>query len=233
MKNWNLSNGYTIRQVLTGRSNSYLISTGKDILLVDTGRKSRRTRLTLQLLHHSKEGADWLILTHVHFDHCENASYIQEKFQSKIITSRKSEELCRKGRTRIPSGTNKWLKMITDFINKLPVNISRYQAFSPDFTVKKEFSFPKTDFAIQLIATPGHSADSISIIVNNEIALVGDVLFGVFPNRVLPPFADDKEELIKSWGKLLETGCHTFLPGHGKAIKRSLLEREYQKYLQQ
>jgi hypothetical protein len=33
--------------------------------------------------------------------------------------------------------------------------------------------------------------------------------------------------MLESWGKLLNTDCKVFLPGHGKEIERSLLEKEY------
>jgi glyoxylase-like metal-dependent hydrolase (beta-lactamase superfamily II) len=65
------------------------------------------------------------------------------------------------------------------------------------------------------------------VIVDEHIAIVGDTLFGVLPNSVYPPFRDCHEELVKSWGKLLETGCALFLPGHGRPIIRKLLEKKY------
>ena len=67
------------------------------------------------------------------------------------------------------------------------------------------------------------------MIVDNEIAIVGDAMLRFFKNSVFPPFADDIKEMIKSWGKLLKTECNLFLPGHGKEIKRELLQREYNK----
>ena len=83
---------------------------------------------------------------------------------------------------------------------------------------------------IELIATPGHSDDSISVIVNNEIGLVGDTMFGVFKSSIFPPFADNPDEMVESWEKLFDTNCHTFLPGHGSEIKKELLGREMVKY---
>jgi len=66
-------------------------------------------------------------------------------------------------------------------------------------------------------------------LVDDEIATVGDTMFGIYNNSVFPPFADKQAELIKSWHKLLRTDCHTFLPGHGKEIERKLLQKEYDK----
>jgi hypothetical protein len=65
--------------------------------------------------------------------------------------------------------------------------------------------------------------------VDNEIAIVGDCMFGVFKSSVFPPVAEDPKEMIKSWGKLLETGCQVFIPSHGSADKRLLVQKEYDK----
>ena len=45
----------------------------------------------------------------------------------------------------------------------------------------------------------------------------------------MPPFADDVGQLVESWRHLLETECRVFLPGHGKAIERRLLEKCFEK----
>ena len=102
-----------------------------------------------------------------------------------------------------------------------------YQPFIPDMWISGETILE--GFPIQIIPTPGHSKGSISIIVDKEIALVGDTLFGVFRNSVFPPFADDVKEMVKSWGLLLDTRCCIFLPGHGSEIKRELLQKKSDK----
>lgn len=66
--------------------------------------------------------------------------------------------------------------------------------------------------------------------MDNEIAIVGDTMFGVFKNSIFPPYSDDTVKMIESWGRLLNTDCIIFLPGHGKEINRKLLQKEYEKY---
>ena len=68
------------------------------------------------------------------------------------------------------------------------------------------------------------------MIVDDEIAIVGDEMLGVYQNSIFPPFADDIKRMIHNWGKLLNTDCVLFLPGHGKAITQELLQNEYSKY---
>jgi glyoxylase-like metal-dependent hydrolase (beta-lactamase superfamily II) len=96
--------------------------------------------------------------------------------------------------------------------------------------VKGDFYPDGMNDIIKIIETPGHSVDSISILVDNEVAIVGDAMFGIFKKSIFPPYADDTAKMIESWGKLLHTDCQIFLPGHGRAIKRILLQKEYDKY---
>lgn len=77
--------------------------------------------------------------------------------------------------------------------------------------------------------TPGHSIGSMSIIVDNEVAIVGDSMFGVFKWSVFPPFAEDCKQMIQSWGKLLETNCSIFIPSHGTENNRLLVQKDYKK----
>ncbi|MEI6091898.1 MAG: hypothetical protein WCR42_15690 [bacterium] len=67
------------------------------------------------------------------------------------------------------------------------------------------------------------------MVVDDEIAIVGDAMFGVFPWSVFPPFATDIPQMVESWGKLLDTNCQTFIPAHGTANSRKLLMEEYNK----
>ncbi len=65
----------------------------------------------------------------------------------------------------------------------------------------------------------------MSLIVDDEIAIVGDAMFGIFPGSIFPPFGDDKLQITQSWKLLLETGCRLFLPAHGTANSREQVEK--------
>ena len=77
--------------------------------------------------------------------------------------------------------------------------------------------------------TPGHTEGSISLIIDNEIALVGDTMFGAFPGTIFPPFANDESLMVNSWEKLLKTKCKVFIPSHGSANDRGLVEKDFKK----
>ncbi|MFH1838544.1 MAG: MBL fold metallo-hydrolase [Candidatus Kuenenbacteria bacterium] len=73
---------------------------------------------------------------------------------------------------------------------------------------------------IQIIKTPGHNYDSITLFIKTDkgiIAVCGDVFWKEnFPEN--DPYASDKEKLQESRKKILEI-ADWIIPGHGKMFK--------------
>ena len=231
MQKWETSNGTTVFRVSSGRSNAYLISTGKNNILVDTGwrfsfnglkKNIGSLKLTKPITH--------LILTHTHFDHCYNTFLIRQEENCMIISGEQEAEFAKAGYTPIPAGTLIRTKLLSIVGNLIGARWFGYPPFLIDQSIRADLDFLMDESDIRVISTSGHSIGSSSIIVNDEIAIVGDTMLGHFHNSIFIPFADDIEETICSWGKLLKTGCHIFLPGHGREIRRELLQIEYEKY---
>ena len=233
MENLIIKEGYQIHKVLSGRTNSYLIIKNNQSVLVDTGKASAYNRLVknIEKLLSGENTLEYLILTHTHFDHCQSAYRIKNDYGCKIVVSEKAVNSIEAGYTKLPEGTG----FITGLISKAGERIGKkrfgYHVFQPDILIDMNNTFQIGSFEIKIIPVAGHSEDSISIIINNEVAIVGDSMFGIFRNSIFPPFADNIKKMIESWGKLLNTHCGLFLPGHGKAVERKLLEKEYKKYV--
>lgn len=230
MKKWQTKNGIRIYQVLNGRSNSYLISNEKGNILVDNGKDSayKSLRQNVDSINGKPLKIDLIILTHTHYDHCQNTFTISKQDHCKIAMSWKEALFARQGFSTLPKGTFRIAKIFSDLGNLIGKRRFGFRPFTPGILIVKDTDL--IEYGISVLQTEGHSKGSISVIVDNEIALVGDAMIGTFKNSVFPPFADDLKELIKSWGRLLETDCVAFLPGHGKEIKRELLQKEYTKY---
>ncbi len=234
MKMWKTNRKNEIFQVLSGRTNCYLIPTGQGNILVDTGVKSAYggLRSHLKSMHLVNERIDKLVLTHTHFDHCRNVAAIKKEDGCQVIVGEREAAFVKRGNTPLPRGTSSFSKFLVHVGNSMLADQFGYDPFYADIEVHEFYHLVDDDINIDLISTPGHSPGSISLIVDDDIAIVGDVMFGVFQNSVFPPFADDAPLMVQSWGKLLATNCRIFLPGHGKEISRELLETQYQKYTQ-
>lgn len=198
-------------------------------ILVDTSPKSRWKKLdrTLQDLNISR--LDYLILTHAHYDHAENANRLKNKYKCLVVVHKSEAELLNNGLNPVVAGTNVFSRLLVRmFIGKF-TKISKYDPCQHDIAVETEYDLKKLGVHAYILHTPGHTAGSISLIIDNEIAIVGDCMFGVFRNSVFPPFAENTELLIKSWGRLLETECRLFLPSHGKEKTVFQLAADYEK----
>jgi len=233
VKSWQTNDGYDIFRVLSGRSNAYLVVMDTQAILVDTGPAPAWETLqrNIDLCKPVNGLLSFLILTHTHFDHCQNAHRIKARYNCKIIVSDHEQAFVTAGYTPLPKGTFFFTRYISKLGNSLGKVRFGYHPFTPDQLLKNEMKLKTYGPEIEIIATPGHSPGSISVLVNREIAIVGDAMFGIFRNSIFPPFADDQAAMIRSWGKLLETRCRMYLPGHGGPVGRELLKREYSRYL--
>jgi glyoxylase-like metal-dependent hydrolase (beta-lactamase superfamily II) len=228
MKSNFYSNDITIYKFKLGTGNSFLIKTSNNNLLIDTGSKWFRKKLVRNIkkvLGCSK--IDFLILTHTHFDHCQNAAFIRREFGGKIVVGKNEEMFTKLGYSPIPKGSNVFTKVLSKIGGRIGRKWFGYEPFECDVYVDDDLQLAKN---IVVSPTPGHSKGSISVIIDGNVGVVGDNLFGVFPNNVFPPFVDDPVEMIRTWEKLVKTGCELFLPGHGGSISISLLIKQLKKY---
>ncbi len=229
MRTWTTSNGQKITQILSGRSNVFLLTFGEKNILVDTS-PTRKQKLLLEKLNSLNiSKIDFLVLTHTHYDHASNSEKIKTTFGAKVIVHQSEADILSGGTNVIPAGTNFFTRNVVSPIGRKTAEIFNFEPCKADIEIESKFDLTPFGFSAYLLPTPGHSKGCISLVIANEIAIVGDAMFGVFPNSIFPPFADDTESMIKSWGKLLETGCHLFLPAHGFAKTSDAVRKGYLK----
>jgi len=227
MKTWLTSGGIRIIRILSGRSNVFLVTNGTKNILVDTGCGFEWRLLLLRLNKLTVYHIDCLILTHSHFDHAGNATRIRKIFKTPVIIHSKEARNLASGLSPVPAGTFGWSKVIVKMLSGIGPLIGRYRSCRNDINVDSIYEMDDFGINAYIMHTPGHTAGSVSVIIDNEIAIVGDTMFGIFPGSAFPPFAEDQRQLVNSWGKLLDTGCSLFLPSHGSANTRELVQKDY------
>ncbi len=233
MNKWETKTGYEIFQVRTGRSNSFVVSNRESFVLVDTGREKHWSSLskTIDEIGLSKGTFTALILTHTHFDHAENASSLKHKYNIPIMVHKSEEEYLAVGDSPLPQGAMLITKLFIDLFGNLVQPWVKYQPANHVISIDDRYDLNTIGLEkVYVLHTPGHSSGSLSIIVDDEIAIVGDTMYGVLSGSAYPIYADDKKLLLDSWKKLLDTNCRIFLPGHGTEKSRRLVERQYEKY---
>lgn len=227
MKTWQTKNGYRVIRVLGGRSNVFLTTNGTFNILIDTSPRNRLAKLQRNLEKLEVETIDYLILTHSHYDHAQNANWIRRRYKARVVVHCTEAQYLENGSNTIPQGTNPFTRFLVSRFGKWFAKMQRHEPCGVDIAVDSSFDLRKTGIPVYTLHTPGHSPGSMSVIVDDEIALVGDALFGVLRGSISPPFADDIGLMVRSWGTLLETQCSIFLPAHGNQRSRELLLRKY------
>lgn len=228
------SRGTIVRRILGGRSNVFLVSKDGRHVLVDTSTRAHWRKLSKRLnaLSIAPGGLSALVLTHAHFDHAGSAAMIRSTYNAAIIISGREADLLASGKNAPLDGAVPLTRFLyrnigerLGLLDRMPYEPCRY-----DIAVRGRCGLEALGPGAYLLPTPGHTSGSMSLIVDGEIAIAGDALFGMFPGSALPPWAIDRDELVRSWKLLLDTGCRLFLPSHGRPRGRDLLLKQYKKY---
>jgi hydroxyacylglutathione hydrolase len=226
---WTTRSGYKITRVNRSRSKVFLVSNGTSVILVDTGVSRNWRKLRKDLENLGVTHIDLLILTHTHFDHAGNAVRIKEKFGARVAVHSLESAFLEKGFTPLPHGTNLFSDTLVQWADKHLPGQFRYRSCKADILLESRKELNELGFNAYILHTPGHTSGSVSLILDDEIAIVGDCMFGIFRESIFPPFANDVPQMIKSWERLLDTGCSLFMPAHGSPDKRELVKREFER----
>lgn len=177
-------------------TNYYVLADSTPRLLVDVGWPG-----TLPKLRHACErmgvslpSIKHLLVTHYHPDH---AGLAQELKRSgvKLIAVDTQLDAIPVLRTYMKPHHN---YVDIDLTDNVLVSTGESRAFLSNIGIRGE-----------IISTPGHSDDSITLVLDEGAAFTGDLT---------PPMAvpQDKENVVRqSWEKVRSLGAKTIYPGHG------------------
>jgi glyoxylase-like metal-dependent hydrolase (beta-lactamase superfamily II) len=194
-------------------------------------------------------GPDLLIFTHLHFDHVGSAPYLRRHFPGmKLGGSQMLDRLLSRAKmgetlALLNQGLVKKNNMQSDFI---PQDFD-YSALNIDWILKDG---DKIDLgggiAIEVMATPGHTRDSLSFYLpHTQTVLAGEAL-GIIPGDdfwVAPQFLSSYEDYIHSIECIREKKPKVIVLGHhyvvgkqevGKFFEASLADcRAYRRMIEQ
>ncbi|MDO5521196.1 MAG: MBL fold metallo-hydrolase [bacterium] len=242
MKLWFTTKMTRIYRLELSRCNCYLITKDGCHILVDTGVLIDRKRLVKQLDKLGIHKLDAILITHVHTDHVENAEYFSKQYKAKVYVHPLEQEQLINGRCIMPNGTGLWTKLISGVLHKTKL----YSSFTPvgnseAYPLKEQKNITYAtlkrkgeakDLDLLVLETKGHTTGSVSVIVDHEVAIVGDAMVHSLVGSIYPPFGEDDTEILASWRKLLNTKCKVYCPAHGREVKRRLLWESLSVYKQ-
>lgn len=177
-------------------TNYYLIDLAGGKLLIDAGWPGTINKFKNVLTIKGIPLADikYLLVTHYHPDH---AGLVQELKENGIKLIVLEQQI-----NHIP--------LLKDYIKRGFDYKEKEIQPQDNLILKTEDSrrFLKTiGIDGEIIHTPGHSDDSVTLVLDSGIAFTGDL-----PDKRI--YGDSNSEISESWNKIYGLGVHTIRPGH-------------------
>lgn len=202
-------------------SNAYLVVDDKAIL-VDAGAPGQADRILDGVRRAGVDPQDisLLIHTHGHIDHAGSSAELKRRLQLPLAVHAADAPLLRTGTNGTIKPRNLEARITAAFVAK------PYEPVEPDVVLTEETSLRAYGVAADVIFTPGHTPGSISVVLPEHDAIVGDLMMGgnlggaVFGSRPrLHYFVDDLDAVHTSVGKVLARRPSRILVGHGGPLR--------------
>jgi glyoxylase-like metal-dependent hydrolase (beta-lactamase superfamily II) len=227
----------SVHCVNLGVTTDYLLKGQDGYLLIDTG-FARDYGAFIDGLTRVGVGLDEikaLLLTHGHDDHAGFAARLLEETGARLIVHRdaipllRGEQMTHQG-IRFLSARVFVLVMLYMLVAERDFG---YPTITPgendiilegdDDRVLRDMGFELRDmgFDAEVITTPGHTADSISVVTSDGRVFCGDAVMSFLPfsgAQLRPIFISDEDEVFASWRKMLDHGASVIYPAHGPPL---------------
>jgi len=139
-----------------------------------------------------------IVNTHCHFDHTGGNKKFRDWLKAVVTTHANEKEFLETGRNTLAEMFGEVPKIVT-----------------VDRILKEGSKIKTTNFAFEVIHTPGHTPGSICLYEpNKRILISGDTLFESGIGRFDLP-GGNRQKMIESLNKLLDYNIQYLLPGHG------------------
>ena len=200
--------------------NCYLVKTGDNFILIDTGMTNKRDVIEKELENAGCQPGNLtlIVLTHGDFDHSGNAAYLRKKFGTPVAMHKSDSGMVERG--DMLWNRNKQ-NILIRIMFKLFFRLSEPDRFKPDFYIDEGYNFLDHGFDAKVLAIPGHSKGSIGILAKSGDLFCGDLLVNT-DKPAKNTIIDDVDKLNASVEKLNHFQINTVYPGHGQSFSMEL-----------
>jgi hydroxyacylglutathione hydrolase len=205
-------------------ANIYLIKTESGYILVDAGMPGQGKALdgAFAELGVDPKSVQLIVVTHGHLDHIGSIAHAQQVTGGSVLCHRSFAESLESGESEkaVPRTKNLGVRLM-NYLTKW----MSFTGVEPDIVMDDEFDLNEYGIAGKIIHTPGHSASSISIILGNGEALIGDMVRDEDSGEIgLGVFYEDKEVLLDSLQRVAAYEPRIIYLSHGTHIDNSTMK---------
>jgi glyoxylase-like metal-dependent hydrolase (beta-lactamase superfamily II) len=190
----------TIVNVGYRSTNFWVVSVDRSRLLVDLGWPGMVGRLlaNLRRMDIPLDEIAYGLATHYHIDHAGAAQDLKQRGMRLIVTPEQVSAIPQMKRWTKPADNYTEITMLENVV----VTTGDSRAF-----------LTKLGIAGEIVHTPGHSDDSVTLLLDDGAAFTGDLTPEVRVGN------EDLGVVAKSWSTLRERGATTVHPGHGQPYR--------------
>ena len=201
-------------------TNTYVMEEDKHLLVIDPADYA-------DVLEKCRNAASvTVLLTHEHFDHISGLNRIRDLCASscRVIAGKTCSE-----RIQVEKGNlSAYADVLAELGGKqIPEHWSPFACKAADITFGNQYAFHWMGYAVEMFSTPGHSAGSCCIVVD-DLLFVGDT---VLENNLMVKFPGSSKKLYRSVTApllerlLLGNRISCVYPGHGDVMSPEMALR--------
>jgi hydroxyacylglutathione hydrolase len=222
-------------------TNCYLLRAENGLVLIDTGYdwEWERFRTSLRNVGVDFGDIEHLVLTHHHDDHVGLIGRVlSENPRMQVVMSKYTRDLLPNGKNNRSHGgayinrrINALLTMKRIFDRRWTHTFPPYIARVDDIIIADGARLRDIGIGLdgRIIETPGHTSDSISVVLDNGDCIAGDAAanflqFAGTKHCII--YLEDLAQYYQSWIRILEAGSKQIFPAHGKPFAASELSRD-------
>lgn len=186
------------------------------VMLVDTGYPGSGEAILAAMEEHGIRPHELrlILLTHGHGDHAGSAALLREKTGAPVAVHRNDAGKVREG----VQGCLKPTGLTGRILGPVMGRDASFPPCEPDILIGDEMPLHEYGIPGLVVATPGHTPGSVSVVLSSGDALAGDLIFPQIPSGRpgLPFWADDPDEVRQSIRKLLGYQPSRIYLAHGE-----------------
>lgn len=215
--------------------NTWIYEIPDGYVMVDTGYSNSRENVERKMAakHIGWKDIRYVFLTHAHDDH---AGFLNELIHKcpdiQVILNPDSIPVLRRGQNSFEGGCSTFGAYL--FCRCMALwgrGEHRFPALEEQFDgrllriTEENREELETLLHAKILSTPGHTADSLSLKVGDQI-FCGDAAMDGFPSwKHVTIWVEDTEKFEQSWNVLLAEDAQTLYPAHGKPFSKEELIR--------
>jgi hydroxyacylglutathione hydrolase len=202
-----------IHSLTLGFVQAYLIETPASLVLVDCGMPRREGAILRAVEQVGRGDLKLIFITHAHADHYGSAATVARLTGAPVAVHRADAQAMANGETPV-RGSRPLVRLVTWLMVRL----------SPTPPVPADLLLEDGDGLVQygvpgaIMHTPGHTAGSSCLVLEDGTAFVGDMLSAGKEPHLQRTFVEDADALRQSYARLRDLRLSRVYAGHGSRI---------------